>query len=83
VDFTVSDKTTDSQMLAVKFDFTIAKKGQIIFSSEKIELESQNGSTNRRIQHMNPTDKKGQYDVNVTIQYGDIIKNKTHKITIN
>jgi tetratricopeptide (TPR) repeat protein len=83
VDYTISDKASDSEMLPVKFSLTIEQKGQTIFTSETMELESKNGSTNRRIQHMNATNKKGSYVINITMQYSDITKIQKHKVTIN
>lgn len=81
IDYVVSDPSINSEKLPVYMNFSIIEGEKVLFKSGSILIQSKPGVITTRRQNMNPTQRKGEFKVEVTLTYKNKTTSKT--ITIN
>lgn len=83
IKYMVSDPSVNSEKLQVYMNFRIIKGEKVLFKSGSIALESKNSVENTRYQNMNPYQRKGSFNIEVTLTYKDKTSSKTIAINIS
>ena len=69
IDYRLSEPGVESEKIPVKLNYVISSGGEVVFESEEVEVTSFNGKITRRIEHVNASNKKGKYSVDVHLRH--------------
>jgi hypothetical protein len=76
-DYTVTDSSTARKEIPVQFRFSILEGSNILYSPEAMEIQSLNGGTMKRTEPVTASRKKGTYELKVSVNYRDVVAEKS------
>lgn len=86
-DFHVSYKVdvpgSPENTLPIILKFTILRGNKVLFSSEPIHMDADNGGSKKWALHMNPVPKEGTYTIEVVIKHQELASKKSTELLIN
>jgi hypothetical protein len=73
VKYTVTDPAVKAHKIPVQFSFSILSGNKVLFEKKPVELESNNGSSMERSEHLKASNEKGNYKIKVLLKYKEKI----------